>query len=159
MKIKLQDIGSVQPYEQNPRINDSAVNAVAASLREFGFRQPIVVDAENIIIAGHVRYKAAVKMGLQKVPVHVATDLTPEQVVAYRLADNKTGELAEWDFALLEQELENIDFDMSVFGFNPLDFEPVSADEVPRLDVLDKKTIICPLCGGEFQVSTTLLRK
>jgi len=159
MKIKLQEIHSVQPYDRNPRINDSAVDTVAASLREFGFRQPIVVDAENVIIVGHARYKAAVKMGLPKIPVHVATDLTPEQVVAYRLADNKTGELSEWDFSLLEQELENIDLDMSVFGFNQLDFDPVSTDEVPRLDVLDKKPIICPLCGGEFQVSTTLLRK
>jgi len=122
MKIKLQDIGSVQPYEQNPRINDSVVDAVAASLREFGFRQPVVVDAENVIIVGHARYKAAVKMGLPKIPVHVATDLTPEQVVAYRLADNKTGELSEWDFALLEAELEKIaDIDMEMFGFG--DFE------------------------------------
>jgi len=159
MKIELKNIGSVRPYDRNPRINDAAVDAVVASLREFGFRQPIIVDAESIIIVGHVRYKAAVKMGLQNIPVHVATDLTAEQVRAYRLADNKTNEFSEWDFSLLEEELENIDFDMSVFAFNSLDFESVSADEVPRLDVVDKKPIICPHCGGEFQVSTALLRK
>ena len=124
MKIERRDISSVQPYDRNPRINDGAVDAVAASLREFGFRQPVVVDAENVIIVGHARYKAAVKMGLPKIPVHVATDLTPEQVVAYRLADNKTGELSEWDFALLEAELEKIaDIDMEMFGFGDSESE------------------------------------
>ena len=97
MKIELKDIDCVRPYERNPRINDGAVDAVAASLRQFGFRQPIVVDAESIIIVGHVRHKAAVKMGLQKIPVHVATDLTPEQVRAYRLADNKMGSVHRQD--------------------------------------------------------------
>ena len=81
-------------YDGNPRVNDGAVDAVVASIREFGFRQPIVVDTENIIIAGHVRHKAAVKMGLKKIPVHVATDLTSKQVKAYRFADNKTHELS-----------------------------------------------------------------
>ena len=159
MKIKLQDIDCIQPYDCNPRINDGAVDSVAASLREFGFRQPIVVDADNIIIVGHARYKAAVKMGLQKIPVHVATDLTPEQVKAYRIADNKTNELSDWDFSLLEKELESIEFDMNMFGFDKLDFEPVGIDEVPRLDKIDTKPIVCPHCGGEFQVSTTQLRK
>ena len=119
MQIKLRDINSIFPYECNPRINDNAVDAVAASLREFGFRQPIVVDTEGVIIAGHVRYKAAVKMGLPKVPVHVATDLTPEQIRAYRIADNKTNELAEWDFEKLSAELNGLpDFDMTQFGFD-----------------------------------------
>ena len=108
MKIKLLDIDSVQPYDCHPRINDGAVDTVAASLREFGFRQPIVVDPDNVIIVGHVRYKAAKKMGLQKIPVHTATNLTPEQVRAYRIADNKTNELSNWDFVLLEAELEKI---------------------------------------------------
>jgi hypothetical protein len=108
MKIKLLDIDAVQLYDCHPRINDGAVDAVAASLREFGFRQPIVVDSDNVIIVGHVRYKAAKKMGLQKIPVHTATNLTPEQVRAYRIADNKTNELSNWDFLLLEAELEKI---------------------------------------------------
>jgi len=95
MQIELRDTDSITPYEKNPRLNDDAVDAVAASIREFGFRQPVVVDAEGVIICGHTRWKAAKKLQLAKVPVHVATDLSPEQVKAYRIADNKTAELAE----------------------------------------------------------------
>ena len=80
MKIELRKLSEIKPYENNPRLNDDAVEAVAASIREFGFRQPIVVDAHGVIIIGHTRYKAALKLGLEKVPVHVAKDLTPEQV-------------------------------------------------------------------------------
>ena len=98
MNVQIQPIESVQPYERNPRINDQAVDAVAASIQEFGFRQPIVVDGDGVIIAGHTRWKAAKKLGLVNIPVHVAVDLSPEQVKAYRISDNKTGELAEWDF-------------------------------------------------------------
>ena len=94
--VELRKIEQVKPYERNPRINDSAVDAVAESLRQFGFRQPIVVDADGVIICGHTRWKAAQKLGLAKVPVHVATDLTPDQVRAYRIADNKTGELSTY---------------------------------------------------------------
>ena len=160
MQIELRNINTIKPYDHNPRRNDAAVEAVANSIREFGFRQPIVVDTEGTIIVGHVRYKAALQMGLQKVPVHVATELTLEQVRAYRLADNKTAELSEWDFEKLTAELEGLpDFDMSDFGFDSLDFKPVGADEVPRLDVIEKKPIVCPHCGREFEVSTTLLRK
>jgi len=121
MKIKLQDIGSVQPYDRNLRLNDSAVDAVAASLREFGFRQPVVVDAENVIIVGHARYKAAVKMGLSKIPVHVAIDLTPEQVRAYRIADNKTNELSDWDMDILPIEISELfesGFDVKLLAFD-----------------------------------------
>ena len=88
MQIELRPIDQVKPYPGNPRQNDEAVDAVAASLKEFGFRQPIVVDADGVIIVGHTRYKAAQKLGLKQVPVHVATDLTPAQVKAYRIADN-----------------------------------------------------------------------
>ena len=119
--IELRDINSITPYERNPRLNDNAVDAVAASLQEFGFRQPIVVDNAGVIIAGHTRWKSAKKLGLKKVPVHVATDLTPEQVKAYRLADNKTGELAEWDMEILPielAELRDVGFDMSVLAFD-----------------------------------------
>src|SRR5438128_9810613 len=90
MQVELRRITTIRPYENNPRLNDQAVDAVAASIREFGFRQPIVVDADGVIIVGHVRYKAALKLGLKKVPVHVAKDLTPEQIKAYRIGDNKT---------------------------------------------------------------------
>src|SRR5918997_873869 len=101
MKIEQWPLSRIKPYENNPRLNDDAVDAVAASIREFGFRQPIVVDAEGVIICGHTRYKAAQKLGLDKVPVHVATDLSPEQIKAYRIADNQTASLAEWNYDLL----------------------------------------------------------
>ncbi|MEX0887446.1 MAG: ParB N-terminal domain-containing protein [Phycisphaeraceae bacterium] len=119
--VELRKIDDIQPYERNPRINDQAVDAVAASLAEFGFRQPIVVDEAGVIIAGHTRWKAAKKLGLAKVPVHVATDLTPEQIRAYRIADNKTGELAEWDMEILPIELSELregGFDMNVLAFD-----------------------------------------
>ena len=85
--VELRPIDAIRPYPGNPRVNDDAVDAVAASLKEFGFRQPIVIDAEGVIIAGHTRWKAARKLGLARVPVHVATDLTPEQAKAYRIED------------------------------------------------------------------------
>lgn len=118
MKVVTYQIADVKPYENNPRNNDSAVDAVAASIREFGWQQPIVVDKDGVIIAGHTRYKAARKLGLAEVPVVVADKLTEEQIKAYRLADNKSGELADWDMEMLENELAGIaDIDMSLFGF------------------------------------------
>ena len=120
LAVSLRDTASVRPYERNPRVNDQAVDAVAASLKEFGFRQPIVVDADSVIIAGHTRWKAAQKLGLAKIPVHVATDLTPEQVKAYRIADNKTAELSEWDFDILPielSELQEVGFDLELLAF------------------------------------------
>jgi len=123
--VQLRKIDDIRPYERNPRINDKAVDAVAASLAEFGFRQPIVVDEDGVIIVGHTRWKAAKKLGLDKVPVHVATDLPPEKVRAYRIADNKTGELAEWDLEILPIELNELrelasggGFDMDVLAFD-----------------------------------------
>jgi DNA modification methylase len=121
LSVELRDVVTIRPYERNPRLNDKAVDAVAASLKEFGFRQPIVVDGDGVIIVGHTRYKAALKLGLQKVPVHVATDLTPEQVKAYRIADNKSGEIAEWDMDILPieiSELQAADFDMGLLAFS-----------------------------------------
>ncbi len=120
LSVEIRDLNSIRPYEKNPRLNDKAVDAVAASLKEFGFRQPVVVDSDGIIIAGHTRWKAAKKLGITKIPVHIATDLSPEQVKAYRLADNKTGEIAEWDFEILPielAELQNSGFDMSILAF------------------------------------------
>lgn len=108
---------SLIPYERNPRRNDQAVDAVAASIREFGFKVPIVVDRDNVVVAGHTRLKAAKRLGLETVPVIVADDLTPEQIKAFRLADNKTAELAEWDLDLLDLELGEIEMDMEPFGF------------------------------------------
>ena len=119
MQVESRSIREIKPYERNPRSNDGAVDAVAASIKEFGWQQPIVVDKDGVIIDGHTRYKAAKKLGLKEVPVVVAENLTEEQVKAYRLADNKTGELAEWDFSALEEELAGIaEIDMSQFGFD-----------------------------------------
>ncbi len=121
MEVKLCRIDEIRPYEKNPRINDGAVEAVVRSIREFGFRQPIVVDADGVIIAGHTRWKAAKLLGLEQIPVHVAEDLSPEQIKAYRIADNKTGEIAEWNFELLPLELKDLqdmNFDLSLLGFD-----------------------------------------
>ncbi len=121
MKVQLRSIDSIKPYEQNPRDYGDAINAVAKSLKEFGFRQPIVVDADGVIIVGHVRYLASLELGLAKVPVHVATDLSPEQIKAYRIADNKTGELAGWDFDLLTIELSELQgegYELDLLGFD-----------------------------------------
>ena len=101
MEVKSMSIDDIKPYENNPRDNDDAVDSVANSIKEFGWQQPIVVDKDMVIIVGHTRYKAAKKLGMDKVPVVVASKLTPEQVKAYRLADNKVGELADWDYIKL----------------------------------------------------------
>ena len=119
MKVQNVSIQNVKPYAKNPRKNDDGVDAVANSIKEFGWQQPIVVDKDNVIIVGHTRYKAAKKLGMKQVPVVVADELTDEQVKAYRLADNKTGELTGWDDDLLNDELDGIlDIDMSDFGFD-----------------------------------------
>lgn len=111
-------------YSNNPRLNDKAADAVANSIRDFGFKVPIVIDSNNVIVTGHTRLKASQKLGLETVPCIVADDLTPEQVKAFRLADNKVTEISEWDFEKLEAELLELDYDMSQFGF-----EDFSIDE------------------------------
>ena len=117
MEIIYKKLDEIRPYANNPRNNDNAVDAVAASIREYGFKQPIVIDVNGEIVAGHTRLKAAKKLGLKEVPCILADDLTPEQVKAYRLADNKVAELASWDFEILESELLDIeDIDMDMFG-------------------------------------------
>jgi len=126
MQIELRSVADIRPYEKNPRVNDKAVDAVAESIRQFGFRQPIVLDAEGVIICGHTRWKAAQKLGLEKVPVHVATDLPPEKVKAYRIADNKVAELADWDYDLLPIELADLrsaDIDLELLGFSSEELE------------------------------------
>ena len=121
MSVELRPLDAVRPYANNPRQNDDAVEAVAESIRRFGFRQPIVVDTDGVIVAGHTRFRAAQRLGLATVPVHVATDLTPDEVRAYRLADNKTAELASWDDAMLSIELDALrgaGIDWTLLGFN-----------------------------------------
>ncbi|WEQ84076.1 DNA modification methylase [Streptococcus dysgalactiae] len=115
-------LSEITPYKNNPRNNDEAVGPVAESIKEFGFKVPIVVDKNGEIVNGHTRYKAAKKLGLETVPVIVADDLSDEQIKAFRLADNKVGEIAVWDLDLLNEELNDIlDLDMSAFGFDVLD--------------------------------------
>src|SRR5580704_10163155 len=128
MHIEMRDITSIKPYDNNPRLNDAAVDAVAASIKEFGFRQPIVVDEQDVVIVGHTRYKAAVKLGLEEVPVHVAVGLSPAQARAYRLADNQTATIATWDEDKLVLELIALQEE----GYN-LEMTGFSGDELIRL--------------------------
>ena len=157
MKIIEMPISKIVPYANNPRDNDGAVDAVAASIREFGFKVPIIVDRDNVIVAGHTRIKAAEKLGLSAVPVIRADDLTEEQVRAFRLADNKTSELAEWDFRKLEQELDGLrQIDMEQFGFTSLEeqIEALDLDEEDgKVKDNDNSTVChCPKCGFEFRI-------
>ena len=124
MELKNYKLSELKPYDKNPRKNDEAVEYVANSIAEFGFKNPIVIDKNNVIVCGHTRYKAAQKLGLKTVPCVMADDLTEEQIRAFRLVDNKVSEKAEWDFDLLSEELEIIsDLDMEEFGFEVFEFE------------------------------------
>ncbi len=122
MQITNISVNELKEYENNPRFNDDAVEAVANSIKEFGFKVPIIITKENVIIAGHTRFKASHKIGLNEVPCIVADDLTDEQIKAFRLVDNKTSELSSWDLDLLFEELNELNMDMSVFGFESEDF-------------------------------------
>ena len=117
----MKSVQVLQEYESNPRNNDEAIKAVANSIREFGFKVPIVITSDNVIIAGHTRLKASVSLGLTEVPCIIADDLNEEQIKAFRLADNKTAELASWDLSKLEDELANLDMDMLQFGFEEME--------------------------------------
>lgn len=129
MNVINKKLNEIKPYEKNPRKNDKAVKYVAQSIKDFGFKVPIIIDKNNIIVCGHTRYKAAKKLKLDTVPCIMADDLTDEQIKAFRLADNKVGEFAEWDFDLLKEEIESLTtIDVSDFGFE-IDI-PKSADEV-----------------------------
>lgn len=149
LKVEYKRIGDVLPYERNPRNNDEAVGAVAESIREFGFRVPVVITSENVVVAGHTRIKAAKELGLEEVPCVVIDDLTDEQVRAFRLADNKSAEIASWDEELLQQELADImAIDMALFGFEDGhgDLVDDAADEIytskvsiPQYEITGKK--------------------
>ena len=118
MEIINKKTNEIKPYENNPRKNDEAIKYVAESIKQFGFKVPIVIDKNGVIVAGHTRYKASKKLGLEEVPCIVADDLNEEQIKAFRLADNKVAEKSEWNFDLLDEELEDIlNLDMSDFGF------------------------------------------
>lgn len=135
MRIKEIEISKLKAYGNNPRQNDNAADAVAQSIKEFGFKNPIIIDKNNVIVAGHTRIKAAVKLGLETVPCIVADDLAEEQIKAFRIADNKTAELADWDIELLYNEIEelrSLDFDINKLGFGENELKGI-ADEYAEL--------------------------
>ena len=141
--MEFRDTDSITPYSRNPRVNDQAVDAVAASIREFGFRQAIVIDAAGVIVVGHTRWKAAKKLGLAQVPVHVARDLTATQAKAYRIADNKTASLGTWDADLLPLELGDLkaaDFDLTLIGFTECELDQL-LQPAPVLGLTDPDAI------------------
>lgn len=133
MQIVEKELTWLKPYANNPRDNESAVEPVANSIKEFGFKVPIVATSDGEIINGHTRFKASKMLGLKKVPVIISDDLTDEQIKAFRLADNKTGELADWNEELLAKELEKLDFDLEQFGFEKLadEFDEEDDEEDP----------------------------
>lgn len=132
MEIREFGIDEIKPYEKNPRKNEDSVRFVANSIKEFGFNVPIVIDADNVIVAGHTRWKAAKQLGLEKVPCIKKDDLSPAQIKAFRLADNKVGEFSQWDMDLLGDELKDLGdvFDMGDFGFfDPMDDDAPTGDD------------------------------
>jgi ParB-like chromosome segregation protein Spo0J len=135
LKIEYIDIDKIKPYEKNPRHNEEAIPYVMNSIKEFGFKVPIILDKNNVIIAGHTRLESAKRLGMKEVPYLYANDLTEEQVKAFRLADNKVSEKAEWNFELLQEELEDLDLDMEDFGF---DIDSEIEKEFERKDLSDK---------------------
>lgn len=159
MKIQEIEISKLRQYEKNPRRNDNAVPYVANSIKEFGFKVPIVVDRNNVIVAGHTRVKAAEELGMTSVPCVIADDLTDAQVKAFRLADNKTAEFSGWEWDLLAEELEGIeDIDMEDFGFTELpdlDIDKYLEENIKKTE--DEKPdepqrVQCPHCGEWFDL-------
>lgn len=133
MRIYEINIDNIKPYENNPRFNDEAVEPVKNSIREFGFKVPIVIDKDNVIITGHTRYKACKELGIKKIPCIRADDLTDEQVKAFRVADNSVSDVATWDFNKLEIELQDLDIDLSDFGLDLGGFD-MQGEEIPADD-------------------------
>lgn len=154
MQVHHKKLSEIHPYERNPRRNDGAVDAVAESIRQFGWKVPIVIDSDGVIVTGHTRYKAAKKLGLDSVPCIVADDLTPEQVRMFRLADNKTAELSAWDYPTLQLELDELDvlgIDMGAFGFEKLQTDFSELFEETRQEHKKPKRIQCPHCLEWFE--------
>ena len=149
MEIINKKIEDLIPYEKNPRKNDEAVEYVANSIKEFGFKVPIVIDENNVIIAGHTRLKASKELGLKEVPCIIADDLSEEQIKAFRLADNKVSEKAIWDFDLLDKELEDIlNIDMEQFDFttSDIDWDNIQDLTEESYDEPSHRMLECPKC-------------
>ena len=155
MKLVKKKIAEITPYENNPRINDQAVDAVAESIKQCGYVQRIVVDESGVILAGHTRFKALQQLGYDEIEVAIAEGLTEEQKKKYRLLDNKTNELAAWDFEKLDEELANLDFGDFDFGLalsQEANVENMDAlfEDAPEKGKEPKK-IQCPHCGEWFE--------
>lgn len=143
-EVKTVGINEIIPYEKNPRRNEKAVEAVANSIKEFGWKNPIIVDKDMVIISGHTRRLAALKLGLETVPVIIADDMTDEQVRAFRLADNRVASFSTWDEKKLEQEIGEISsIDLSDFGFKQDDIQDVFREQA--------QIHVCPKCGFEWR--------
>jgi ParB-like chromosome segregation protein Spo0J len=154
MEIISKSIDDLKPYENNPRFNDDAVEYVANSIKEFGFKVPIIIDKNDVIVAGHTRYKASMELGLKEVPCIVADDLTDEQIKAFRLADNKVSEKAQWNFELLDEELKDIlDIDMTKFDFD-IENENFERKDLSE-DVFEKYEVIIIKCINEMTMRET----
>lgn len=161
MKINYKSIDEISEYENNPRNNEDAVICVAESIEKYGFKVPIIIDNNGVIVTGHTRYKAAKKLGMEKVPCIVADDLSEEQVKAFRLADNKVAEKAEWDFSLLLEELKELDIDSGLTGFEDWEIENIMNpfDEAKAEEFFEEaekkeqepKMVQCPCCGEWFE--------
>lgn len=132
MNVIYKNVEEIIPYENNPRNNEEAIEYVANSIKEFGFKVPIIIDKDNVVVAGHTRLLACESLGIEKVPVIVADDLTEEQIKAFRIADNKVGEKAGWDLDKLKLELEDLDFDMTDFGFGDFELSMLIDDIEPE---------------------------
>lgn len=150
MNIVFKRIGELHLYDQNPRRNDDAVRYVVESIKEFGFRAPILVDCNGTIIAGHTRYKAASQLMMERVPCIIADDLTEDQIRAYRIIDNRVAEMSEWDYDLLNMEMDELDVDWEEFGF--VDYADSELfDDAPDLEKVYQEPELaklrCPKCG------------
>lgn len=156
MEIIYKNIDELIPYENNPRLNDEAVEYVKNSIKEFGFKVPIVIDKDNVIIAGHTRIKASKELGIKDIPCIIADDLTEEQVKAFRLADNKVSEKSMWDYTKLDEELDSIlDIDMSIFDFdinnaNDINLDDFFEEKEEKEKIEEPKEIQCPHCKMWF---------
>lgn len=161
LRVEYKNIDSLQEYENNPRDNDAAVEAVAESIDLYGFKVPIILDGDGIIIAGHTRLKAAKRLGMEQVPCIVVDDLDAEQVKAFRLADNRVAEQASWDFEMLAEEIQALNLEQGLTGFAEWELEQVTAsDDAESLDEFfedaqkkekEPKFIQCPYCGELFE--------
>ena len=149
LEIKYVNINDITPYKNNPRINEEAIPLVAKSIKEFGFRNPIILDKNNVIVCGHTRYEAAKRLEMEELPCLYADDLTKEQIKAFRLADNKVSEKAMWDYSKLDEELNSIlDIDMAQFDFETTDIDWESVEDLTNenYDKPEHNMLECPYC-------------